>query len=67
MGSVRARRENGLLFLDFRYQGQRCREQTMLADTPANRKRLEKALHAIEQEIAADTFDYEKRFPGSKP
>lgn len=66
MGSVRARRENGLLFLDFRYQGQRCREQTMLADTPGNRKRLEKALHAIEQDIAAGTFDYEQRFPGSK-
>jgi integrase len=66
MGSVRARRENGLLFLDFRYQGQRCREQTMLANTPANRKRLEKALHAIEQEIADGIFDYEKRFPGSK-
>lgn len=66
MGSVRARRENGLLFLDFRYLGQRCREQTMLADTPGNRKRLEKALHAIEQDIAAGTFDYEKRFPGSK-
>lgn len=66
MGSVRARRENGLLFLDFRYQGQRCREQTMLTDTPANRKRLEKALQAIEQEIVAGTFDYEQRFPGSK-
>lgn len=66
MGSVRARRESGLLFLDFRYQGQRCREQTMLTDTPGNRKRLEKALQGIEQEIAAGTFDYEQRFPGSK-
>jgi integrase len=66
MGSVRARRENGLLFLDFRYQGQRCREQTMLSDTPGNRKRLEKALHAIEQEIANAAFDYEQRFPGSR-
>jgi integrase len=66
MGSVRARKENGLLFLDFRYQGQRCREQTMLTDTPANRKRLAKILQAIEQEIDAGTFDYEKRFPGSK-
>jgi integrase len=66
MGSVRVRKENGLLFLDFRFQGQRCREQTMLTDTITNRKRLEKALQAIEQEIAAGTFDYEKRFPGSK-
>ena len=66
MGSVRARQESGLLFLDFRYQGQRCREQTLLVDNLGNRKRLEKALRAIEEEIAAGTFDYEKRFPGSK-
>lgn len=66
MGSVRVLAGRGTLFLDFRFQGERCREYTALADTPGNRKRLEKALQAIEQEIAAGTFDYEQRFPGSK-
>lgn len=66
MGSVRARISNGLLLFDFRFEGQRCREQTLLADTPANRKRLEKALARIEADIAAGTFDYEATFPTSK-
>jgi integrase len=66
MGSIRARQDNGLLFFDFRFQGLRCREQTLLQDTPANRKRLEKALAAIESEIKAGTFDYAKTFPGSQ-
>ena len=47
MASIRVRKETGLLFFDFRFRGQRCREQTMLQDTPANRKRLEKALGAV--------------------
>ena len=66
MGSIRARKENGLLFMDFRVAGQRCREQTMLEDTPANRKRLEKALAKFEAEIDAGTFDYAATFPNSK-
>ncbi|QID17343.1 DUF3596 domain-containing protein [Nitrogeniibacter mangrovi] len=40
MGSIRKRADNGKLFLDFRYRGKRCREQTDLDDTSANRKRL---------------------------
>lgn len=66
MGSVRVLAGKGTLFLDFRYQGERCREYTALTDTATHRKRLEKALRAIEEEIAAGTLDYEKRFPGSK-
>ena len=66
MASIRARKENGLLFFDFRFRGQRCREQTMLPDTPANRKRLEKVLSKIEAEITAGTFDYASTFPGSR-
>jgi integrase len=54
------------LFLDFRYQGKRCREYTLLPDTPANRKKLEKVLAKIESEIAAGTFDYAAYFPNSK-
>lgn len=40
MGNVRVRKETRKLFMDFRYQGVRCREQTALADTPGNRKKL---------------------------
>lgn len=32
----------------------------------ANRKRLQKALAVIEEQIAAGTFDYAATFPGSK-
>jgi integrase len=66
MGSVRARKESGLLFIDFRYGGDRCREQTLLTDTPANRKRLEKVLARIEADVARGVFDYEKTFPNSR-
>lgn len=66
MGSIRVRKETGQLFLDFRYQGERCREQTLLTDTPENRKRLEKILAKIEAQIKAGTFDYAASFPTSK-
>lgn len=66
MGSIRARRDTGLLFLDFRYQGQRCREQTALADTPANRKRLQKVVDRLDKEVSQGTFDYGSFFPNSK-
>ncbi|SEG24913.1 Arm DNA-binding domain-containing protein [Thauera chlorobenzoica] len=66
MASIRARKDNGMLFLDFRYQDVRCREQTTLTDTAANRKRLQKVLDRIEADIAAGTFDYRRFFPGSK-
>jgi integrase len=62
VGSIRRRPESGLLFLDFKYLGQRLREQTALPDTEPNRKRLQKALERIEGEIALGTFDYEKTF-----
>jgi integrase len=64
MGSVRVH-ARGTLFLDFRYQGRRCREYTALPDSAANRQRLEKALRKIEQQIASGTFDYAAAFPGS--
>ena len=53
--------------MDFRYAGQRLREYTMLTDTAANRKRLQKALDRIETEIAFGTFDYAKTFGKSLP
>lgn len=63
MGSIRSR--SGKLFFDFRYRGVRCREQTKLSDTPANRKRVINILERIEAEILVGTFDYETYFPNS--
>ena len=66
MPSVRVHKPNGALFFDFRHQGERCREYTLLPDTPVNRKKLEKILTKIESEIAAGTFVYASYFPNSK-
>jgi integrase len=63
MGSIRSR--SGKLFFDFRYRGVRCREQTKLSDTPANRKRATNILERIEAEILVGTFDYITYFPDS--
>lgn len=67
MGSIRRLESKGTLFLDFRYAGQRLREYTTLPDTPANRKRLQKALDRIEGEIALGAFDYQKTFGKPMP
>jgi integrase len=66
MPSIRARPDNGLLFFDFRFKGQRCRELTLLEDTPANQKKLQKVMDRIETEIRAGTFVYANYFPNSK-
>ncbi|WP_269621518.1 site-specific integrase [Zhongshania sp. BJYM1] len=54
------------IYIDFRYKGVRCREQTKLNDTPANQKRAKQILERIEAEITLDTFDYARYFPKSK-
>ena len=64
MASIRA--NNGKLFWDFRFKGQRCREYTLLNDTAENRRTMNKVLRKIEAEIEAGTFDYRKTFPTSK-
>ncbi len=64
MGSVNER--GGLLFLDFRYKGHRCREYTKLVDSRVNRKRANKLLKVIEAEITVGAFEYCKYFPDSK-
>ena len=66
MPNVRVHKPNGMLFLDFRFKGVRCREYTALSDSPANRKKLEKLLDRITAEIKAGTFEYAAYFPGSK-
>ncbi|MGE0107457.1 MAG: DUF3596 domain-containing protein [Thiomonas sp.] len=66
MGSIRKQAGTGKLFLDFRYQGQRCREYTLLDDSPANRARLDRLLQRIERDIQRGQFDYAAYFPNSK-
>lgn len=66
MSSIRCRTDNNLLFFEFRINQVRCREQTLLPDTPANRKRLQKVLDKIDSEVAAGTFSYANYFPNSK-
>jgi len=63
MSAINTRRNK--LQVDFRYRGVRCREQTLLTDTPANRKKLRKLLDRIEAEILLDSFDYAMYFPNS--
>ena len=64
MGSIRVR--NDQLFFDFRYQGVRCREQTLLKDTKLNRARLEKIMSDIDKAILLNLFVYREYFPDSK-
>lgn len=66
MGNVRPRPDTGRLYFDFMYAGVRCREQTLLPDTPTNRKKLKAIMERIEAEIVLGAFDYAKTFPGSK-
>ncbi|CAB1369844.1 Arm DNA-binding domain-containing protein [Denitratisoma oestradiolicum] len=66
MAKVRVRKETGTLYLDFFFRGQRCREQTSLPDTVANRKKLEKVLERIEQDLQSGIFDYARYFPNSR-
>ncbi|MDY0269927.1 Arm DNA-binding domain-containing protein [Trichloromonas sp.] len=66
MGNIRVRKETGYLYFDFFFRGVRCREQTRLQDSAANRKRLEKIMQQIENEIDAGEFDYSRYFPESK-
>lgn len=66
MGKVRVRKETGKLQFDFFYHGIRCREQTLLDDSPQNRKRMEAFMDQIDLEIKQGTFDYQKYFPNSR-
>ena len=65
MGSIRVRPKTNTLFIDFRYQNTRCREQTLLEDNSVNRRKLEIVLKKIEAEITLGSFEYEQYFPNS--
>lgn len=66
MAKVRTRHDTKKLFIDFMYKGERYREQTMLSDTSANRKKLEVLIQRLEAKILLGEFDYAEFFPGSK-
>ena len=63
MASIRSRKETGLLFFDFRWQGKRYRAQTDLPDTPASRRSLEPKLKQVQAAIKRGTFKIEQYFP----
>lgn len=65
VANIRVRKETGKLLFDFSFRGVRCREQTPLPDTAANRKRMKVILKRIEAEISLGTFDYARSFPNS--
>lgn len=51
--------------ITFTYRGVRCRERLKIKPSPANRKRVERHLAAIEQAIEDGNFDYSVTFPDS--
>jgi integrase len=65
MARVNVRKDTSKLYFDFRYQGVRCREQTILDDTPANRKKMEAVLKKVEAAITLGQFNYADYFPNS--
>lgn len=65
MAKIRVRKESNKLFIDFRCQGVRFREQTLLDNTSKNRKQLEVFLRRVEAKMMLEEFDYEEFFPGS--
>jgi integrase len=66
MASIRKHSQTGALFFDFRYYGSRCREYTTLPDTAINRKKMEKVLVRLEEQISLGSFAYRDFFPNSK-
>jgi integrase len=65
MAKVNVRKETGKLVIDFTFRGVRCREQTALDDSAANRRRVEVVLKKLREATAAGTFVYGEFFPGS--
>lgn len=63
MASINSRA--GKLIVDFRYEGQRCRETTAFKDTAGNRRKLSVLIERMEAEITLGTFKYEEYFPNS--
>lgn len=56
----------GMLWVDFRYIGNRVREPSGLQDTPTHRDSVRKQLDLILAEIEIGQLEFAKRFPNSK-
>ena len=65
MAKIRTRKETNKLFIDFRINGKRFREQTLLEDSPRNRKKLEVYVQKMEAKILLGEFNYYEFFPNS--
>lgn len=65
MASLRVRKETGTLFIDFRFKGIRCREQTALTSNAENRKKCKELIKMMEAKMMLGEFKYEEFFPGS--
>lgn len=63
MVKVRVRPETGRLYLDIGYRGKRCKELTLLTDTPEARARVEKLAARINKDIESNSFQYSSYFP----
>tara|TARA_R110002060_G_scaffold51424_6_gene62366 strand:- start:8756 stop:9913 length:1158 start_codon:yes stop_codon:yes gene_type:complete len=66
MAAINVRKETSRLYIDFRLNGIRCREQTALRDTLNNRRLLNKLIDKMNAEIFLGIFDYSKTFPASR-
>lgn len=66
MAKVRVRKDTNKLFIDFQYKDARFREQTLLTDTPKNRKQLQTLVQRMDAKMLLGDFNYAEFFPGSK-
>jgi integrase len=65
MAKINVRKETAKLVIDFTHRGVRCREQTALDDSNANRKRLQVIIDKIQKAIKNGEFKYRDFFPES--
>lgn len=63
MATIYAQKD--VLYIDFRYKGQRCRERTGLSDNELNRRKLTQFCQRMEAQIVLGQFDFCKSFPNS--
>lgn len=64
MATVRER--SGCYLIDFRYRGQRYREQTSIPVSPVNRRQVAQLVKRMDAELILGTFDYQSYFPEGK-
>ncbi|MGF1607284.1 MAG: Arm DNA-binding domain-containing protein [Rhodothalassiaceae bacterium] len=55
----------GKLYVDFRVDGHRYRENTGISDTPTNRRKVGTLVKKMDAEITLGSFSYRKYFPQS--